>query len=82
MKYKDEDIKCFNVLGFEQGFIKGEFKNLKEVYDFIKDCKRFDRNNGIEDIYLVEIETDKLIYGNFNIKKYKNNYKLVPSKVC
>lgn len=77
-----KDIICYNVLGLEQGAIKEGFTKLKDVYDFIKECKRIDKEEGIEDIYLVEIETEDQIFGNYTISKRNNIYKLKPSKVC
>lgn len=42
-KINGNEILCYNVLGFEQGVIKEGFTNLKFVYDFIKSCKRVDK---------------------------------------
>lgn len=48
-------MKEFVVYGQESGEMK-RFKTLKEAKEFIKDIKRFDRENGIEDIYYIEVE--------------------------
>ena len=52
---------------------------LKDIYYFIKELKEKDKKENIKDVYLVEIETDKSIYGNYKVSKYKNKYKLLYS---
>ena len=47
--------KYYVVYGEESGEIKG-FKTLKEAKEFIKGLKRFDKKEGIEDNYYIEIE--------------------------
>lgn len=47
--------KYYVVYGNESGEIKS-FKTLKEAKDFIKELKRFDKENNIEDTYYIEIE--------------------------
>lgn len=70
------------MLGLEQGVIKEGFTKLKDIYEFIKECKRIDKEEGIEDIYLVEIETEDQIFGNYTISKRNDKYYLKPSKIC
>ena len=77
-----KQILCYNVLGFEQGVIKEGFTKLKDIYEFIKECKRIDKEEDIKDIYLVEIETGDQIFGNYIISKRNNKYYLKPSKIC
>lgn len=77
-----KQILCYNVLGFEQGVIKEGFTKLKDIYEFIKECKRIDKEEDIKDIYLVEIETEDQIFGNYTISKRNNKYYLKPSKIC
>lgn len=43
------------VYGEESGEIR-RFKTLKEVKKFLKELKRFDREQGIEDKYYIEKE--------------------------
>ena len=74
-----EKIIQYNVLGFEQGLIKEGFHDIKDIYYFIKELKEKDKKENIKDVYLVEIETDKSIYGNYKVSKYKNKYKLLYS---
>lgn len=47
--------KYYVVYGEESGEIK-EFKTLKEAKEFIKELKKFDKKEGIEDNYYIEIE--------------------------
>ena len=47
-------MKEYVVYGEESGEMKG-FKTLKEAKEFIKDIKRFDKENGIEDNYYIEV---------------------------
>ena len=81
-KINGKEILCYNVLGFEQGVIKEGFTRLKDIYEFIKECKRIDKEEDIKDIYLVEIETEDQIFGNYTISKRNNKYYLKPSKIC
>lgn len=48
-------MKKYVVYGEESGEMK-RFKTLKEAQAFIKDVKRFDKRNGIEDTYYIEVE--------------------------
>lgn len=48
-------MKEYVVYGEESGEMK-RFKTLKEAKEFIKDVKRFDKRNGIEDTYYIEVE--------------------------
>lgn len=48
-------MKEFVVYGQESGEMK-RFKTLKEAKEFIKDIKRFDKENGIENTYYIEVE--------------------------
>ena len=48
MKYKE-----FVVCGNESGEIKG-FKTIEEARNFIKELKKFDKKNNIQDIYYIE----------------------------
>lgn len=76
-KINNEDIECFNVYGIDQGFVKGEFRSLKEVYEFIQDLKKSDKYNGFkESCYYVEIETEKSAYKAYTVSKYGSKYKL------
>lgn len=45
----------YEVYGEESGEVKG-FKTLKEAQEFIKELKKFDKRNGIQDNYYIEIE--------------------------
>ena len=47
--------KHYIVYGEESGEIKS-FKTLKEAKNFLKQIKIFDRKQGIEDKYYIEIE--------------------------
>ena len=47
-------MKEYVLYGEESGEMKG-FKTLKEAKEFIKDIKRFDKENGIEDNYYIEV---------------------------
>lgn len=47
--------KYYVVYGEESGEVKS-FKTLKEAKEFIRDLKRFDKEQGIEDNYYIEIE--------------------------
>lgn len=75
-----ENIIQYNVRGYEQGLIKEGFKNIKDIYYFIKELKQKDKKENIKDVYVVDIETDKSIYGDCTISKYKSRYKLTYSK--
>ena len=44
------------VYGEESGEMK-EFRTLKEAKNFIKETKKFDKRNGIEDNYYIEVIT-------------------------
>ena len=46
-------MKEYVVCGEESGMLK-EFKTLKEALEFIKDIKKFDKRNGIEDTYYIK----------------------------
>lgn len=48
----------YNVYGDEQGEIKDGFKTMKEAIRFIKELKKDDMDEGIEDIYHVEKVTE------------------------
>lgn len=50
-------MKRYSVYGVEQDWIK-DFKSLKEAKQFIKECKKFDRENDIEDEYFIEVEDE------------------------
>lgn len=47
-------MKEYVVYGEESGEVKS-FKSLKEAQKFIKELKRFDKENGIEDNYYIEV---------------------------
>lgn len=47
-------MKEYIIYGDEQGEIIS-FKTLKEAEDFIKDLKKTDKKEGIEDNYYIEI---------------------------
>lgn len=47
----------YSVYGVEQDWIK-DFKTLKEAKEFIKEMKKFDKEQGIEDTYFVEMEEE------------------------
>ena len=52
-------MKEYYVIGEEQGEIKS-FKTKKEALNFIKELKRIDKKENIEDIYYIEeIEWEK-----------------------
>lgn len=88
-----EDSKYFVVYGEESGYMK-EFKTLPEAKKFIKETQRFDKQEGIEDKYYIEVEIHDSIKDDFKqdlekiIKEYDyiifDNYKgvftLRPSK--
>ena len=61
-----KDIICYNVIGLEQGSIKEGFTKLKDVYDFIKECKRIDKEELNEEDKNTLLETIKDL-------KYQNN---------
>ena len=48
-------MKAYVVYGEESGEIKN-FKTLKEAKEFLKELKKFDKKQGIEDKYYIEIE--------------------------
>ena len=47
-------MKEYVVYGEESGEVKS-FESLKEAQKFIKELKRFDKENGIEDNYYIEV---------------------------
>lgn len=47
-------MKEYVVYGEESGEVKS-FKSLKEAQKFIKELKRFDKENNIEDNYYIEV---------------------------
>lgn len=50
-----EDSKWYIVYGEESGYMK-EFKTLPEARKFIKETQKFDKREGIEDKYYIEVE--------------------------
>lgn len=48
----------YTVYGDEQGEIKDGFKTMKEAIRFIKELKKDDMDEGIEDAYHVEKVTE------------------------
>ncbi len=52
---KIKDSKWFIVYGEESGYMK-EFKTLPEAKRFIKETQKFDKREGIEDKYYIEVE--------------------------
>lgn len=48
-------MKEYVVYGEESGEIKS-FKTLKEAKEFLKELKKFDKKQGIEDKYYIEVE--------------------------
>ncbi len=54
----------YRVYGDEQGEIEDGFKTMKEAIRFIKELKKDDKDEGIEDTYHVEkvTETGEEIY--------------------
>ena len=54
----------YSVYGDEQGEIKDGFKTMKEAIRFIKELKKDDMDEGIEDTYHIEkvTETDEKRY--------------------
>ena len=54
----------YSVYGDEQGEIKDGFKTMKEAIRFIKELKKDDKDEGIEDTYHIDkvTKTDTAIY--------------------
>ena len=50
-----EDSKWYIVYGEESGYME-EFKTLAEAKKFIKEAQKFDKRQGIEDKYYIEVE--------------------------
>ena len=69
-----EEIQSINVCGYEQGNIQDGFTSYKEAYNFIQNLKKFDKKEGIQDTYLLELETNTSCYGYYTIRKYKNRF--------
>lgn len=75
MTINGEEIKSFTVCGKEQGELV-DLHNLEECYKYIQDAKRFDKEEGIEDIYIIKCNTDTASYGYYRIYKRNNRYGL------
>lgn len=74
MTINGEKIVEFVIYGEEGGpfeFFK-PLTTLQEVYEHLKHIKETDRKNGFKDNYTIEIHTEKHIYPDYVLRKYKN----------
>ena len=64
-----KDSKWFIVYGEESGYMK-EFKTLPEAKRFIKETQKFDKREGIEDKYYIEVEVHDSVEDSVKDSKY------------
>ncbi len=75
-KINGENILYLNIIGVDQGW-QCRVNTLVEAYNYIKQSKEIDKENHFkETAYLIQLETDKSIYGNYVLRKYKNKLSL------
>lgn len=75
-KVNGEEIIEVGVYGIEQDYTLKCFRSYADAYEFIQECKKFDRKEGFKDIYMLELYTKENVYGLYQLMKTKKGWKL------